>query len=298
MNKHIGIGIVALAILVIAIPIYTRLEPARLNLAQHELRQQFLAEGTELYIENCAICHGTNGEGIGVTPALANPALAQSDPKLLFRTIARAAHGTVMAAWHTEEGGILNDYEVEELVTLIRYGNWQEVNAVAEAQGFTPVSFDSPVDSLTYMVGEGGQVDPHRCVACHEEPAVHADRFGLNCARCHTPQYWKPALLVRHTFLLDHGGEGQVTCQTCHVANYYENSCYGCHDHTVSDMQQVHLAEAIVAYDDCVLCHPTGVEGEAAALGYGTSAQANGAVGLSIPALSLIGPPEQTAKGQ
>lgn len=273
MNKHILIGILSLLVLAIAIPLYAVLEPARLDLAQQELRQQFVAEGTTTYIENCAICHGIDGEGVGATPSLANPAFAEADSDMLFRSIAREAHGTAMAAWHVEEGGLLTDHEVAQLVTLIQYGNWQEVDAIATTQGFTPVSLNTATNMATYMTGETIAEDPHRCVACHEEPAVHADRFGLNCARCHTPEYWKPALLMHHTFLLDHGGEGQISCQTCHVANYYENDCYACHDHTVDDMQTVHESEGIVAFDNCAVCHPTGIEGEAAALGYGKAGE-------------------------
>jgi hypothetical protein len=117
---------------------------------------------------------------------------------------------------------------------------------------------------------EAGDVeDPHECRACHEEPEVHAERFGFNCSRCHTLDAWKPALLLRHTFALDHGDKGQVACQTCHTTTYFENTCYGCHDHEVADMKAVHEAEGISELEPCSECHPTGVSGEAERLGYG-----------------------------
>ena len=50
MNRYGLPGLLALVILVVAIPIYALLEPTRLDLAQQDLRQQFVAEGTLLYM--------------------------------------------------------------------------------------------------------------------------------------------------------------------------------------------------------------------------------------------------------
>lgn len=92
---------------------------------------------------------------------------------------------------------------------------------------------------------------------------MHAGQFGVNCARCHSTFAWAPAQLTRHDFLLDHGGEGTVACETCHVKNYYEHTCYECHDHQPEEMRQVHFEISIVEYESCVDCHPTGQQGEA-----------------------------------
>ena len=105
---------------------------------------------------------------------------------------------------------------------------------------------------------------PLTCNVCHADPEIHLGLFGLDCERCHTASAWQPAELTRHDFRLDHGGEGQVACETCHVATYQENTCYGCHDHQPADMEQVHLAEGLPEYEDCQACHPTGAAGEAA----------------------------------
>ena len=42
--------------------------------------------------------------------------------------------------------------------------------------------------------------DPHQCLDCHEEPDIHAELFGINCARCHNTATWKPAVLTKHVF--------------------------------------------------------------------------------------------------
>lgn len=273
MNKYNAVGIIALLIVVAVLPIYALFEPGRMDGARAELSRTYVTEGADLYVQNCAVCHGAAGEGIGAMPALNNPGLVDADRDMLYDTIARSAHGTAMSSWHVEEGGSLNSYQVEGLVTLIQTAEWSRVGELAADRGVmlpTPVP---PEDTLVTM--EGDSEDPHECRACHEEPELHAEQFGLNCSRCHTLEAWKPALLTRHTFMLDHGDEGKVACETCHTETYSEHTCYGCHDHEPEQMRVAHVEEEIPEFERCVECHPTGLEGEAANLGYGLSGRAN-----------------------
>ena len=103
---------------------------------------------------------------------------------------------------------------------------------------------------------------PRECIDCHEEPPVHFGLFGTDCARCHTTDAWRPAQLTQHTFPLDHGGEGKIECQTCHAVTYAEYTCYNCHAHDPADIREEHVDEGIFEFDDCVDCHPTGLEDE------------------------------------
>ncbi len=101
------------------------------------------------------------------------------------------------------------------------------------------------------------------CIACHAEPTVHNGIFGERCAACHTTDGWLPASLRVHTFPLDHGGEGQIPCATCHAQSYPQYSCAACH-HT-ADISDAHFeldigAELLL---NCIACHPTGAEDEA-----------------------------------
>ena len=100
------------------------------------------------------------------------------------------------------------------------------------------------------------------CVACHAEPAVHTGLFGLDCGRCHTAIAWTPAQLTQHTFPLDHGTDANLSCDTCHVQTYAEYTCYTCHEHTPTEMREVHLEEGISDYENCIECHPNGLEEE------------------------------------
>lgn len=257
------ISLIALLVLVIVLPVYGNSEAERMQQAQARLCEQYKADGINLYLQNCASCHGANGSGIGKVPALNRSGLSEIPDEALSRTIARESHGSVMAAWHISEGGILTDYQIQNVVTLIKFADWGIVQSTAHENGFTAPPNPAIENGLSFLVTENAG-DPHQCVSCHEEPAIHAQAFGINCARCHNTTTWTPAVLTRHDFLLDHGGEGEVDCKTCHPSNYVTYDCYGCHeDHQPDEMQEAHLAENIPAFENCASCHPTGAEGEA-----------------------------------
>ncbi len=101
---------------------------------------------------------------------------------------------------------------------------------------------------------------PKVCAGCHTEPTVHAGLFGTACAACHTSAGWTPARLTQHTFPLDHGGQGEVPCGTCHPNTYPAYTCYGCHDHVQAEIVNSHAERNISgdALNDCVACHAAG----------------------------------------
>jgi hypothetical protein len=106
---------------------------------------------------------------------------------------------------------------------------------------------------------------PKVCVQCHADPPIHAGFFGLKCQYCHSTQAWSPAALKEHGFPLNHGGSGEVACQTCHPAKYAQYTCYGCHDHQPDEIKASHQKAGISAQDlpDCTKCHARGLKNEA-----------------------------------
>ena len=99
------------------------------------------------------------------------------------------------------------------------------------------------------------------CVGCHQDPAYHLGTFGTACADCHTADAWWPAKYGRpHTFPLDHGESGISSCKTCHPDQLKAYTCYGCHEHTLVEIQRKHVKEGIPDFTDCMKCHPTGRE--------------------------------------
>ena len=144
MNKYNLITTIALLLLVIGVPVYAVLEPTRMEQSQADLRQEFVSDAAVIYVANCALCHGAAGEGIGSMPALDNEGLRTADFDFLYKTIARGRYDTVMAGWHDEEGGSLNEYQINELVALIRYGDWPQVGEMAAEQGLIPPTLPVP----------------------------------------------------------------------------------------------------------------------------------------------------------
>jgi hypothetical protein len=102
---------------------------------------------------------------------------------------------------------------------------------------------------------------PIDCKDCHQEPAIHAGYFGLQCSRCHDTFSWSPSMLHAHTFPLDHGSQADVPCQSCHPNNYLTYTCYACHDHQAQEIAASHAKVGIAAVDlpNCSKCHPTGI---------------------------------------
>ncbi len=74
--------------------------------------------GAVLYDQNCALCHGPNGEGrVGATLAKNFPSIR---PDLRIRsTIERGIEGSVMPAWAQEFGGPLTQSEINDLVAFL-----------------------------------------------------------------------------------------------------------------------------------------------------------------------------------
>ncbi|MFN2138689.1 MAG: c-type cytochrome [Candidatus Promineifilaceae bacterium] len=179
MNRYKIVSLLALFTLVVALPVYALIEPRRMTEAQLTLRQQFVADAAVIYLENCALCHGAAGEGIGATPGLDNEAMRTADYDFLYKTIARGRYDTVMSAWHVDEGGTLNDYQVEELVALIRYVDWSKVHDYAAAEGLIPPTLPVPeieqanLDEIAALGPEGTQW------------AEGMALFASNCTVCH-----------------------------------------------------------------------------------------------------------------
>jgi hypothetical protein len=95
-----------------------------------------------------------------------------------------------------------------------------------------------------------------QCQTCHKPPldSLHQQITG-NCMQCHTQEKWIPATFDHNKFFVldtDHNSR----CVTCHARNDYSRyTCYGCHEHTQSDIRRKHIEEGISKFDNCVECH-------------------------------------------
>jgi glucose/arabinose dehydrogenase/mono/diheme cytochrome c family protein len=171
--KKIGFG--ATVLLLVLLSFNMLREPFR----QHETltveQRAAISRATGLYAQNCVGCHGAFGEGLAETLPLNTRDVRNKTADELFKTIARGRLNTAMAAFGIDEGGALTTPQIDDLVTLIKYGSWRDVQSYVAAHGLTPTDLP-PIDqqfdiaALSYpldVVSLGRDVYLANCFTCH-----------------------------------------------------------------------------------------------------------------------------------
>ena len=175
---EIALIFVAMVAILIGLGLAIAREPERIVAAEEEILDTQIDEATFLYAEQCSVCHGIAGEGIGSNPALDSEALRGTDFDTLYKTIARGRFDTAMPAWALEEGGPFSDYQVSELVALIQHGDWAAVQDYTVNAGLAPlVPFSAEPDPAVLeevgLLPDGESLQrgivtySSECVACH-----------------------------------------------------------------------------------------------------------------------------------
>ncbi len=178
MRIWTAVGLVATGIIVVTLGLAAINEEQRQATAAQRIRDNDIATAMTVYAENCAICHGAAGEGIASNPALDTDALRSMDESAVSKTIARGRYDTVMAAWAIDEGGILSDAQIEQLVTLVYYADWQQVESHVASLGLIPpepVTIEIDEDTISQIqqmpdglaIASGIEIYNQECVACH-----------------------------------------------------------------------------------------------------------------------------------
>ncbi|KAF0108103.1 MAG: class I cytochrome c [Anaerolineaceae bacterium] len=182
------LGITGTLLIVVALFLYILNEPVRIAASQGEILAVQLNEAMTLYAENCSVCHGLAGEGIGATPALDSDALRTMPAGDLTRVIADGRYNTAMPAWSQANGGSLSDFQVGELTALIQFGDWQATQDRVVNLGLAPLipftTDPDPVllDAVALLPGGATlqaaiTIYAAQCVACHG-----ADGLGTSIA--------------------------------------------------------------------------------------------------------------------
>ena len=113
-----------------------------------------------LFQQNCAGCHGKDGEG-GAAILLSNPTyLAIVDNEALRRTIAQGVHGTPMPAFAQSAGGMLTEKQIDVIASGIR-SRWSKPGLFggAKAPAYTSAfSGDADRGAADYKIF---------CESCH-----------------------------------------------------------------------------------------------------------------------------------
>ncbi len=97
------------------------------------------------------------------------------------------------------------------------------------------------------------------CASCHPIPTDdYHSSFKDNCSKCHNTTQWIPSTFDHSAyFVLDN--DHNVKCSTCHNNNNFTTySCYGCHDHSESNIREEHTEEGISDFSNCISCHKSG----------------------------------------
>jgi len=115
----------------------------------------------QLYIVNCAGCHGADGRFGGALP-LNNPAyLVLADDASMRDAIANGIVGTSMPAFAIGSGGMLTDDQINHIVSGIR-SQWS--TEARPAEGMPPYRTSEAGDAA-----QGGKLFGDYCAPCHGE---------------------------------------------------------------------------------------------------------------------------------
>jgi mono/diheme cytochrome c family protein len=134
--------------------------PGRRAAQEQVLRPNEVSDFRQLYAQNCAGCHGVNGQG-GLTVALGNPVyLAIADDATIRRITADGVPGTAMPPFAQRSGGFLTDAQIDIVVRGIR-ARWSKPDAVGDTK--PPAYAARGVGDATH----GQNVFTIFCSSCH-----------------------------------------------------------------------------------------------------------------------------------
>jgi mono/diheme cytochrome c family protein len=128
--------------------------------------QDQLERGARIYADNCAVCHGSEGEGrVGATLAKDWPSIR---PDIQVRTtIENGIENTPMIAWSQENGGPLSDEDIDALVAYIlswETGGFRDIPATSTPM---PRGITTPVPGVEGDPNQGAVLYDQNCAVCH-----------------------------------------------------------------------------------------------------------------------------------
>jgi cytochrome c oxidase cbb3-type subunit 3/ubiquinol-cytochrome c reductase cytochrome c subunit len=125
----------------------------------------------KLYGDNCAGCHGAQGEN-GSATDLANPEYeALVDDVTLRDVIAKGRKGSLMPGFSVERGGLLTDAQIDAIVKGMRE-RWSKGNVLAGLNA-PPYKASHPGDTT-----KGQAVYAAACASCHGATAQQPGKAG------------------------------------------------------------------------------------------------------------------------
>lgn len=134
-EKQILAMVILLVLSVASLGAYTWFDNGRRTEAISEVYERDAERGAHIFARNCRVCHGNDGRGSESSSSLVGPALNKPGNTYAWRTdnagqlltlqnqyrytIACGRNGTPMPPWSLDQGGSLDDFKIDNLVTLI-----------------------------------------------------------------------------------------------------------------------------------------------------------------------------------
>jgi len=171
MDKKIGLALFLTLFIGGWFLVYWLNEPNRMEASSEEFRLRTVAQGRELYDENCALCHGAEGQGIPQIGSALNSKnlLAAMDDTALHDVTRDGRPNTAMPAFGEEHGGPLEEHQVDQLTAFIR--NWEST---------APVLTPEPQAEWSERIARGVELYNDTCAICHGESGQGGIGRALN----------------------------------------------------------------------------------------------------------------------
>ena len=165
-SKQVNVMLGLLMLFVLGTLLYFLWDTVRAEDAEDRQLQENAERGGKLYAINCRACHGLTGTGALENPILpgvplnleqyrvTDPGQLDAIQRRVRDTIKCGRVGTLMPPWSQAQFGPLNDFQIEQLVTLITSAASDEGWAHAlEVANFDPLSGDFLNKHLTKSIG-------------------------------------------------------------------------------------------------------------------------------------------------
>jgi mono/diheme cytochrome c family protein len=131
LEKRILAALALALVLAVAVPLYRALEPGHEEEVSGTVTRKTIDRGALVYIESCASCHGTYGEGGPDGPAVRGTQLTANDVQRAIADGTRAFPDT-FHVYSRDKGGPLSDAQIDDLTYFIM--NW-DTQAIERALG-------------------------------------------------------------------------------------------------------------------------------------------------------------------
>ena len=211
-SKQINVMVILVILTIISLVGYTLWDPLRAEEAEETQVEKAAERGATIYAQYCRTCHGDVGEGGALAERLPQAVphnrpdlqgrleeggpidpVAKGDAlKKVYNTIRCGRVGTMMPQWAVEQGGPLNDTQIQQLTTLIVEGRWDLAEVAAEASnellgGPPPLPQNPAITDNT--CGQRAGAGAGAAAGATPPPASPGrDVFTgpIGCAACHT----------------------------------------------------------------------------------------------------------------